>query len=301
MKVITHSGTFHADDVFAFAVLRAALGSFNFIRTRSADVIDSADIVFDVGGVYDPEKRRYDHHMRDLPRRPDGTPYSSVGLIWRDYGRAALAQLIPGIEGNALDPVWRDIDAGFILSIDQADNGVASISPGHLALLIEAFNPTWDSTQPYDDAFQEAAAFAHEILIRACRQAYAEAKAMALVLSAAGRSQGDQIVVLDSKLPWEKAVFDGGLDNLLFVIYPNEDKTAWYCRTVPPEPGSFGQRLSLPEAWRGLQDEAFSNAAGIPDGVFCHPAGFICGARSRESTILLAEKAIAAGLQAGAI
>jgi len=254
-----------------------------------------------VGGVYDLEQCRYDHHMRDLPRRPDGTPYSSVGLIWRDYGRAALAQLIPGIEDNALDPVWRDIDAGFILSIDQADNGVASIGPGHLALLIEAFNPTWDSTQSYDDAFQEAAAFAHGILTRVCRQAYAEAKAIALVLSSAGKSQDDRVIVLDSKLPWEKAVFDGGLDSLLFVIYPNEDKTAWYCRTVPPEPGSFGQRLSLPEAWRGLQDEAFSNAAGIPDGVFCHPAGFICGARSRESTILLAQQAIAAGLPADAI
>ena len=294
MRVVTHSGTFHADDVFAFAVLRAAFGDFEFTRTRDAASITAADLVFDVGGIYDPQQRRYDHHMRDLPRRADGTPYSSVGLIWRDYGRAALPRLVAGIEAEAFDAVWGDIDAGIVVSIDQADNGVAAVSPGHLSLLIEAFNPAWGSAQSYDEAFQEAAGFAEGILIRACRQAYAEAQAMALVLAAAGRAPDPRIVVLDRKLPWEKAVYEGRLDELLFIIYPGENRTAWYCRTVPPEPGSFGQRLALPESWRGLQDEAFSKAAGIPDGVFCHPSGFIGGARSLESTVRLAEMAIAA-------
>ncbi len=295
MKVVTHSGTFHADDVFAFSILREALGIFDFTRTRDTALIDAADLVFDVGGVYDIARGRYDHHMRDLPRRPDGTPYSSVGLIWRDFGRNALPNLAPGIDEDLLDVVWKDIDTGFVLAIDQADNGVASVSQGHLSLLIEAFNPTWASDQSYDDAFLEAADFARGILARACQQAHAEAQAQSSVLSAARRTQDPRIIVLNRKLPWEKAVFEGGLRDLLFIIYPNEDATSWYCRTVPPEPNSFGQRLSLPEAWRGLQEEEFSRTAGIADGVFCHPGGFICGARSQESAVRLAEKAIAAG------
>jgi len=299
-KVVTHSGTFHADDVFACAVLRAALGTFEFVRTRDRDIIASADIVFDVGGVYDPAKKRYDHHMRDLPRRENGTPYSSVGLIWREYGRVALARFVPGIEDSTLDEVWQDIDTGIVLAIDLADNGVSTASPGHLALLIEAFNPTWDSRQTYDEAFEEAVILARGILERASRQAHAEAKAAASVLTAARSAKNPHIIVLDRKLPWEKAVFDGGLDDVLFIIYPNEDFTSWYCRTVPPEPNSFGQRLSVPESWRGLQEEAFSKAAGIPDGVFCHPSGFICGARSQASAIRLAEQLIALGRKSGA-
>jgi len=295
MKVVTHSGTFHADDVFAFSILREALGPFEFARTRDSSLIETADLVFDVGGTYDVARGRYDHHMRDLPRRTDGTPYSSVGLIWRDFGRNALPSFIPGIDEDLLDAVWQDIDATFILAIDQADNGVASISQGHLSLLIEAFNPTWASDQSYDDAFVEAADFARGILIRACRQAHAEAQAQSLVLAAARKAHDPRVIVLSHKLPWEKAVFEGGLRDLLFIIYPNEDATAWYCRTVPPEPNSFGQRLSLPEAWRGLQEEEFSRVAGIDDGVFCHPSGFICGARSQESAVRLAEKAIADG------
>ncbi len=295
MKVITHSGTFHADDVFAYSVLREALNAFEFTRTRDTALIEAADLVFDVGGVYDASRGRYDHHMRDLPRRTDGTPYSSVGLIWRDFGRDALARFVPDISEDLLDAVWQDIDAGLIFTIDQADNGVATASPSHLALLIEAFNPTWDSTQSYDDAFREAADFARGILTRACQQAHSEAQALSLVLAASKKAKDPRVIVLDRKLPWEKAVFEGGLNDLLFVIYPNEELTAWYCRTVPPAPNSFGQRLSLPEAWRGLQEAEFSRAAGIADGVFCHPSGFICGARSQESTIQLAEKAIAAG------
>ncbi len=293
MKVVTHSGQFHADDVFAFAVLQTALGDIDLVRSRDAHVIAEADLVFDVGGVYDVDRRRYDHHMRDLPRRPDGIPYSSVGLIWRDFGRAALPGLVPGIGDEAIGAVWQTVDEELILLIDQADNGIGPAGPGHLALLIEAFNPAWDSQQTYDEAFREAAETAWGILSRACRQALASERAAAMVLAAAKQAPDRRIIVLDRKLPWEKAVYEGNLNEALFIIYPSEDRSAWYCRAIPPEPSSFGQRLSLPEAWRGLQDRAFSEAAAITDGVFCHPSGFICGARSRESAIGLAAQAIA--------
>lgn len=32
-------------------------------RTRDYAVLDTMDVVVDVGGVYDPEKNRYDHHQ----------------------------------------------------------------------------------------------------------------------------------------------------------------------------------------------------------------------------------------------
>jgi uncharacterized UPF0160 family protein len=295
MQVVTHSGTFHADDVFAFAVLRAALGRVELLRTRDPAEIERADLVFDVGGLYEPERRRYDHHMRDRPLRPDGaTPYSSVGLIWRDYGPAALRRWLPDLDETAAAAVWADLDAGLLVEIDRADNGVASVATGHLSQVTEAFNPVWDEAPAEDAAFREAADFAAGVLIRAGRQAAAEARAVALVLAAAQASDDPRVMVLDRKLPWEKAVFERGLDRVLFAVYPNDEGTSWYCRTVPPAPGSFDQRLSLPEAWGGLRDEAFSAASGVPDVVFCHPSLFICAARSRDSVLTLARKAIAA-------
>jgi len=152
---------------------------------------------------------------------------------------------------------------------------------------------TSDVTNP---ATEEVVGQAPEASIE---QAHAAARAAVLVQTAAGQSRDPRIIVLDRKLPWERAVYEGSLNEALFVVYPNEDGTAWYCRAIPPEPNSFGQRLALPEAWRGLRDEAFWEAAGIEDGVFCHPSGFICGARSRASTIRLATQAIAAGAHQG--
>jgi uncharacterized UPF0160 family protein len=267
----------------------------SLVRSRDPQEIERAGIVFDVGGVYDPQLRRFDHHMRDRPLRPDGaTPYSSVGLIWRDYGREALRRWSPGLDGAALDAVWSDLDGGLIVEIDRADNGVASVATGHLSQVVEAFNPAWDEAGEEDAAFVDAADFAAGVLTRACRQAAAEFRAVTMVLDAARRASDPRVLVLDRKLPWEKAVFESGIEDVLFVVYPNDEGTSWYCRTVPPEPGSFDQRLALPAAWGGLRDEEFSAAAGVPDGVFCHPSLFICAARTRGSVLDLAQKAIAA-------
>ncbi len=295
MKAVTHDGSFHADDVFAYAVLRAAVPGIALERTRDAEAVARADLVFDVGGLFDPQARRFDHHMRDRPLREDGTPYSSLGLLWREYGRTAVPAFLGGAEPEVVEAVWRELDGSLVVEIDRTDNGIGVAGAGHLSSVIEAFNPVWDESGDQNEAFMAAADLAAGILARQCRQAAASERAKSMVFAASRSADDARILVLDRKLPWEKAVFEGGLDELLFVVYPNEDLTAWYCRTVPPEPGSFGQRLPLPEAWRGLQNEAFSQAAGIPDGVFCHPGGFIGGARSLASTIRLAELAIASG------
>jgi uncharacterized UPF0160 family protein len=296
MRVATHDGTFHADDVFAHVVLRAAFGAVELTRTRDRELIAAADIVFDVGAVYDPGARRYDHHMRERPLRGCGTPYSSVGLVWREFGRAALPGLLgrTALHEEIAEAVWRDIDSGLIIEIDRADNGVAPVGPGHLSPIIEAMNPVWDAPRDYDAAFLEASALAEGILGRACLQAEAAARAMRMVVDAARQSADPRIVVLEEKLPWEKAVYDGALTEVLYVLYPNEAGTTWYVRAVASEPNAFDQRLPLPEPWRGLEGAAFSQAAGVADGAFCHPSRFICAATSRASAIALAQRSIEA-------
>ena len=37
---------------------------FMILRTRDASVLNTCDIVVDVGAVFDPEKKRFDHHQR---------------------------------------------------------------------------------------------------------------------------------------------------------------------------------------------------------------------------------------------
>jgi uncharacterized UPF0160 family protein len=80
--IVTHNGNFHADDVFSVAALKSIFSSFTLIRTRDLEIISTADIVIDVGGEYDPEKGRFDHHQRgNAGERENGIPYSSFGLM----------------------------------------------------------------------------------------------------------------------------------------------------------------------------------------------------------------------------
>ena len=66
--VATHSGIFHADDVFAMALVRLVLRRKGVevvgVRTRKESIINNADIVLDVGNVYDPANGRFDSGLR---------------------------------------------------------------------------------------------------------------------------------------------------------------------------------------------------------------------------------------------
>lgn len=295
LKVATHSGSFHADDVFAYAILKAAsAGRLDLIRSRDGAVLDAADVVFDVGGTYDPATRRYDHHMRDKPLRADGAPYSSAGLIWRDFGVVAIRNLFPGVTEDAAAHIWRMVDDGLVRDVDLMDNGAMTPNPGHFSTVVEAFNPTFaEDGRDETAAFLEAAELASAVIARVCARAHAATLAADAVAEAARSAEHSGVLVLEQRVPWEDAVFDLGLDAVLYVVRPAGRD--WTCSAVPPQRGSFAQRLPLPESWGGLRDEALAAESGIADATFCHPARFVCGARSREGAIRLAMAAVAAG------
>lgn len=295
MRLITHSGTFHADDVTAAAILTALHPGAEVVRTRDFATIEAArgkDIVFDVGSAYSHPDRRYDHHMTDAPRRPDGTPYSSVGLVWLHYGMSYLALSLETREPDFLSRVWKAVDGGLVREIDLLDNGIGSISASSLPAIVDDFNPAWDGEGDIDSAFADAVATARPILARRVSAIAARERAATVVREAATRSDDPRIIVLPSSMPWESALFEGGFDQALYVVYPKSED-AWYCAAVPPEPGSFAQRRPLPAAWAGLRDQELADVSGIPDATFCHPGRFVCGARSREGIVSMARAACA--------
>lgn len=292
LKVATHSGTFHADDVFAYAILKAATdGALTLTRSRDERLMAEADLLFDVGGIFDPASRRYDHHMRDKPLRADGAPYSSAGLIWRDFGIDAIRTLLPEAGETIAEKVWRSLDDGLIRDIDLMDNGATTPMPGHFSTVIEAWNPTFvEDSRDENEAFFAAADLASAVIVRTCARAYAQALSLELIADAARSAVDPAILLLERRVPWEDAVFELGLSQILYVVRPAGRD--WTCSAVPPEKGSFAQRRPLPDAWAGLRDEALAAITNVPDASFCHPARFVCGARSRDGALALARLAV---------
>jgi uncharacterized UPF0160 family protein len=81
MKASTHDGRFHADEIFALAVLNLFYPDLEIIRSRDENIYKNTDIIVDVGYVYDPDNLIFDHHQRSFSlKRESGIPYASFGL-----------------------------------------------------------------------------------------------------------------------------------------------------------------------------------------------------------------------------
>ena len=108
-KFITHAGSFHADDVMATVLLEILYEDILLARVAEIDEKDTDAFVYDIG------LGKYDHHQDDKVRRDNGIAYSSVGLIWRDYGIQILEKL--GIQ-DYLEDYFYDIDDQIIMPIE---------------------------------------------------------------------------------------------------------------------------------------------------------------------------------------
>ncbi|QHJ13959.1 hypothetical protein FX988_04240 [Paraglaciecola mesophila] len=282
--VVTHSGNFHADDVFSVAALKSVFPTFTLIRTRDKDIIAKADVVIDVGGEHDAATDRFDHHQRGgAGERDNGVPYSSFGLIWQKYGLAIC-------ENN--QELANAIDAGLVSTIDAIDCGhVKGVAEGiSLSQTISMFNPTWQEEGDFDSGFNEAVDFAARILARAIAAASGGLNAKAIVAEAIKNAQDPRVIVLEKYTPWKKTVHTLS-EQALYMVYPSQSGQ-WMIQTVPVEPGSFEDRKSLPKPWAGLSDAELQAETGIEDAMFCHNGLFIAGTASFESTMKMAELAL---------
>lgn len=301
--LLTHGGKFHCDDALAYATLRLALGleavgrDHRLVRTRDKAKIAAADIVFDVGGVHDDATSRFDHHQRGASvRSDDGVPFSAAGLVWQVHGVAAVRAILAPGQANDAAATAAIIDDTMIRRVDMLDNGVGE--PGsalELSSLVEDFNGTWDADRDRaaeDAAFVEAADMVRDVLKRRVARVRARLSADAIVLEAHARSADPRILELERGMPWQEPVFSHGL-GVLYAVYPVPGGN-WMVGAMPPERHSFAQRLPLPAAWAGLQDEALVAVSGIEDAVFVHAKRFVASARSRAGAMAMATAAIQA-------
>ncbi len=290
MRVATHPGNFHADDVFAIAVLGLVHGPLDVVRTRDAAEQDAADLRVDVGGRSDPATGDFDHHQKGgAGERPNGIRYASLGLVWRAHGEA----LAGGPEAAAA------IDERIVQGIDANDTGqtisqslIDDVRPMSVSGVVAAMNPVWDEhldPAEEDARFGEAVALATRILERELAGAAAFARAQQLVRDAIGRAADPRIIELDRNMPWRETVVTQAPE-ALYVMYPKTD--GWGMQAVPRELGAFANRRDLPSAWAGLSGDELAAATGVPDAVFCHTARFYVSAGSREGITELARRAL---------
>lgn len=314
--IATHNGSFHADDVFGVGVLMGAFPSHALIRTRSKELIASADFAVDVGGIWDADAGRFDHHQREFkgarPARQidgqemPGVGYASAGLVWAahgsDYVHALASQSGWALDTQAVADIVRSIDRSLVQYLDIVDTGQGDVAPGIFGLssLIAQLNSNWMEEQGLDpdakaqlqeNRFREAIAIARRFLDRAVAKKVSQLRSSDIVRQAPRLLGGKVLHLQEGGMPWTRLVVDE-MPEVLFVLYPDSDGNQYQLKTVPVEVGSFVARMDLPKSWAGLRDEDLAAVTGVPDSVFCHTNLFIAGAKSLEGATRLAELAL---------
>lgn len=247
--IVTHNGSFHADEVVATAILRLCGNTMPVVRTRDEATIASASIVLDVGKVLDPSSGRFDHHQY---RGGSAT----AGLIWEHYAPVSEA-------------VKAKVYADIIKDVDAIDTGDRRPTAGEFSFshAISSFNLEDIMSSEQDEAFEQAVQFALQVIKNQIRIAQKWASDMDKVKA-----------VIDAlETECQIPVFDEYLQGM-----GEAAKSAGCLRFVYPSGGTW--RIQITEG-----APALSEGLETVDGVtFVHAARFIAGVTSRELAEALA-------------
>ncbi|KAI5279729.1 hypothetical protein KEM54_004026, partial [Ascosphaera aggregata] len=236
----THSGQFHADEALAVYLLRKLpeYADSPLVRTRDPALLATCHTVVDVGGEYNPETNRYDHHQRSFTTTfPDRqTRLSSAGLVYMHFGEKILAEYMKLPQSHAdLQTVYKKIYLNFIEAIDANDNGIQPYNPDELAaaglekrfhdggLTVPALvrdmnmpNPDAPESQPQDEdsLFARASKFMGETFDRKLRWTVTSWLPACAVMRAAYNSRfdvhpsGRLIVLPGGGVPWKEHLYN---------------------------------------------------------------------------------------------
>lgn len=287
MKIVTHNGHFHADELLAVATLLIKYPDAEVIRSRDEEIIKTGDIIVDVGHVYDPSRMRFDHHQPEgAGKRENGIPYASFGLIWKQFG-----QYLAGGEEEA-----NILDEKLVMPIDALDNGVSISNPTFSGITeyslgdyFESFSHGAKTLEESEQAFFSALPLASGLLKREIASSQRIVAGLREVRRIYDESKNKKIIVLPESMPWKRALVSSEAQ---FVIYPRTDGF-WGLQVVPKSlENPFDYKSLFPREWAGLEEKNFPQVSGVDDALFCLTRRWLAGARSKEGAIKLAEIAL---------
>ncbi len=271
----THDGTFHADEVTACALLLhfQLIDDEKIVRTRDPEKLALCEYVCDVGGVYDPQIKRFDHHQVGYQGE-----LSSAGMILQYLKE----------EKKIGDPIYLFLNRSLILGVDAHDNGRVAYETGWCSFshVISNFVPIeYDAShEEQTQGFYRALAFVLGHLARLLER-FAYTQSCKEMIAKAMESK-EKFLMFDRSIPWLESFFElGGEEHpALFVVMPSSGH--WKLRAIPP---NLMQRMQvrhpLPEEWAGLHDEELVKVCKIPGAVFCHKGRFVSVWKSKSDAL----------------
>ena len=312
--VITHSGSFHADEVLGVLLVKfiKEFDKFVLVRTRNKSIWSYANLIMDVGGEFDPEKYKYDHHMdffKETFSNDHKIKLSSAGLIYKYHGKEILQNLLNvwKIEFNErnFNLLYNKVYKSFIEYVDGNDNGINQFDgPKNYhhhtdyASRVSRMNPNSVNRGNQTDQFLKSISIAEEEFIATVSNiTFNHIPSYSIVYESIEKRnenhESGQIIVLSKGCQFKEHLInieiELKIENLVKFVISQFSEFDFRVHTVPKDLGSFEFRKGLCKNWRGKELDELKNLSKIDDIIFCHPTGFIGGAKSLNSALLMAK------------
>lgn len=317
LTIGTHDGVFHCDEALGCFLLKILHPHVTIIRSRDNSILDTCNIVIDVGGVYDPERNRFDHHQKTFthsmstlsPSFKNTVRLSSAGLIYHHFGRLILEKIIGKDDEQKIDYVYKGVYKNLIQEIDGIDNGIPAYSSeplyninSHISARVQRLNKSWNFVGAWDDMehfYKAMELVGAEFMDNVTRIANMTYPAREIVLNAINKRYevhpSGEIIELSQQCPWKDHLYEieetfNVRPFIKYVLFQGEDN--YRVMGVSLTSRSFVCRKFLPKSWCGLRDDALSKEADIEGCIFVHSSGFIGGNTTREGTLKMASKSL---------
>lgn len=297
MKLITHSGTFHLDEVLSTSILKLIYPQAELIRTRDMTIIAQGDIVYDVGRIFDPLTKRFDHHQRGFSETftPKHTILlSSAGLIYKYFHKELFALFQFDESEEYFHEMYLNVYDEYFLGVDGMDNGfkheqtyfVRSLQD--LVSNFNSYNENDDNLQ-YSNFFRAVELITLDLtnFLRKKVNFYKNELKYLIELI----KQSEEIIITKKFINKSKVVeYETQFNkDIKYIILNNEEKRIY---AVPKDKRSFESKIPLKREWRGLAGDELKKVSGIKSINFVHSSGFTGGCSTLEDAIRMCEESL---------
>lgn len=306
ITLITHSGSFHYDELLATAFLMELFDDVILLRTRDPKIIKTGTIVYDVGFEFDPANKRFDHHMKwfsEVFSEDYNVKLSSAGLIYKYYHEAVFKKY--GLHSNDIlifNYIKNKMYKELFLATDAIDNGIEitySIKPRTIQDIIKLFNTSYiDDMDEYnaaqDSQFHKVLEFVKMDLKNYLNNLFNNflpgfRKAIDFLQN---NKDPDIVVITDNYISISAIVEAERFTSrdLKYMIFKKNNEYRIYCFNIPEH--DFQPKVPLKQEWRGKSQEELKTISQIPGIRFVHATGFTGSVDTLDSAIMMCHESL---------
>ena len=269
---ITHSGRFHVDDIISTIFLSKIMDNIILARVPSVENIDIENkIVYDIG------LGEFDHHQKNRNgKRDNGIFYSSIGLLWKKFGKDYLRK----IRVKYLDKVFEYIDKELIQNIDAEDNMQFEFVKNKITPdFVKLCNPKWNEDISENEAFMNAIKLADGFWNVYINNAIAEVEGMEIVIGKISKCRKSYII-FDTEMPYKKVIQKFIENKIKYIIYKSR-REGYEVRTI-------GDTCKFKDELVGTRNiEDSKKISGIKELIYVDNHGKLCCTETLDSAIKL--------------